>query len=53
MSYNTTAYLQYLHHREGAIDPSEFKEDLLKMLDERRLHDDVGGDLIDLYSGRS
>ena len=50
MSYNTAAYLQYLDHWEDTIDPSEFKEDLLKMLDEHRLHDDVGEDLIDLFS---
>ena len=48
MSYYTFAHLQYLE--EAHIDPSEFKEDLLKMLDERRLHHDVGKGLIDLFT---
>jgi hypothetical protein len=50
MSYYTSAHLQYPEHPEGgAIDPSEFKEDLLKMLDEHGLHYHVGDGLIDLF----
>jgi len=53
MSYYTFAHLQYLDDAEdGAIDPSEFKEGLLKLLDEHRLHHDVSKGLSDLFTKR-
>jgi hypothetical protein len=48
MSYYTFAHLQY--QEDESIDPSEFGEDLLKMLDEYRLHHDVSKGLIDLFT---
>ncbi|TDU25916.1 hypothetical protein DFR24_4363 [Panacagrimonas perspica] len=48
MSYYTFANLQYPDG--GAIDPSEFSEGLVILLNEHGLHRDVGKGLIDLFT---
>ena len=52
MSYYTFAHLHYTQDPQDVIDPSEFKEELLKMLDEHGLHHDVGQNVIDLFTKR-